>query len=176
MMQQLNGSFYILWFLAFLAFPLGGSAAYLIVGPADTFVRGALGGLITGAIIGLGQYLVLSRFLPLNLQWIVGTAVAMGIGLGLGIAVFGAGMQDNALLYRAALTGLLIGIIQYWLLREHLNLSGVWIVLLSAGWVGAWTITRGVGVDLSQFWTVFGSTGAIAFQLVTMLALRLMIK
>ena len=37
-------------------------------------------------------------------------------------------------------------------------------------------ITRSVGVDLGPKWTVFGSTGAWAFQVLTGLAMFLMLR
>ncbi|MBC8162293.1 MAG: hypothetical protein H7Z42_13880, partial [Roseiflexaceae bacterium] len=45
------------WMVTFLGFPLGGAAAYALVRSVDTPLRGLLGGLIAGAILGLAQWL-----------------------------------------------------------------------------------------------------------------------
>ena len=75
------------WGLAFLGFPLGGLAAAALVGGVTTVLDGILGGLATGAVIGLAQWLVLRHRLRLTSWWIGATAAGMGVGLALGIAL-----------------------------------------------------------------------------------------
>jgi hypothetical protein len=57
--------FWIAWGVAFLLFPLGGSAAAVLFGAITTPLTGALGGAVTGAVIGAAQWPVLRRRLML---------------------------------------------------------------------------------------------------------------
>lgn len=169
-------SFYLLWIVAFLGFPIGGSLSQLVVGPIDTIVKGALGGLITGAVIGLAEWLVLRQALPaLDLRWALATGIGMALGLGLGVALFGIETDGNQMILRAAVTGLAIGIAQWLVLREFVDSSAWWVLVMGGGWAIAWTITRAFGVDMTKNWSVFGSSGAIIFQIITAIALRLLL-
>lgn len=89
------------WGLAFIGFPLGGLAASALVGGIRTPLDGALGGLATGAVLGLAQWLVLRRRLALTPWWIAATATGMGAGLALGIALLGTDTAGIALPLRS---------------------------------------------------------------------------
>jgi len=168
--------FWALWAVAFLGFPLGGSLAALLIGSITTTVQAGLAGAITGAILGGVQWLVLRATMPLPLWWVVATSAGMALGLPLSGAFFGSETSGNELLWRAAITGLSIGIAQWIVLRQVLPQSAIWIAVVGLGWVLGWFITRSVGVDLSPKWSVFGSTGAWAFQVLTGLALYFFLR
>lgn len=172
---SLSLSFYGFWLLALLGFPIGGGLARLLVGPAENVVAAALAGLLTGAVIGLAQWLVLRQILSINLGWVAVTAISMGLGLALGVALLGIETTGTTLIARAVITGLFIGVAQWLLLREIVPMSAWWILILAIAWAVSWTITRAVGVDLTQNWSVFGASGALVFQLVTAVALRLLL-
>ena len=128
-------------------------------------------GAITGAILGGVQWLVLKTAMPLPLWWVVATSAGMSLGLALSTAFFGSETSGNDLLWRAGITGLSIGLAQWLVLQQVFPQSAIWIAVVGFGWVLGWFITRSVGVDLGPKWSVFGSTGAWAFQLLTGLAL-----
>jgi len=71
---------------------------------------------------------------------------------------------------------LCIGIAQWIFLRQVLPQSVIWIGVVGLGWTIGWFITRSVGIDLSPKWSVFGSTGALAFQFLTGLALYFLFR
>jgi hypothetical protein len=50
-------------------------------------------------------------------------------------------------------------------------IAGAVIGAVTVGWTLGWYVTRAAGVDLDAKWSVFGATGAFAFQLVTYLTL-----
>ena len=162
----LNWSFWLLWLVGFLGFPLGGLAANLTVGPVNNPVRGVLAGTITGAMIGAAQWLILRNHLALPIWWIPTTALGMAVGLGVGVALLGSETSGNALLYRALITGLCIGAAQWFLLRDILPESSVWIPVITLAWALGWFLTRCVGVNLDYHWSVFGAVGAVTFQIV----------
>ena len=168
--------FWALWALAFLGFPLGGTLAYGLIGPITTPVRAGLAGAITGAVVGGVQWLVLRTTMPLPVWWVVVTSAGMALGLALSVAVFGAQTAGTQLLWRAAITGLSIGLAQWLVLQQVVPQSAIWIAVVGLGWLLGWFITRSVGVDLSQKWSVFGSTGAWAFQLLTGVALAFLLR
>jgi hypothetical protein len=163
--------FWMGWALAFLGFPLGGLATWMLLGPITTPLAGATGGALTGAVLGAVQWLALRRRLPLSPWWIAATALGMGAGLTLGIALLGTRTDDVTLPLRGLITGLSIGIAQFLLLRGISGRAPVWALIVALSWALGWMITRAVGIDLSQQWTVFGSSGALVFQLLTGVAL-----
>lgn len=164
-------SFYVLWMVAFIGFPLGGIASQLLVGPVESPLRGAFAGLIAGVVIGLVQWLVLRQVIPLPVGWVLGAALGMAAGMATGIAFFGTSTEGNGLLLRALLTGLTIGVAQWLILRAQIPASGWWVGVIAIGWAAGWFVTRAVGVDLTWQWSVFGSSGALVFQLITALSL-----
>lgn len=180
MVQKLATSsswlFWLFWAFAFLGFPMGGFLANIIVGPVTTTARAVMAGAITGAIIGLVQWFVLQSRLPLPIGWVIATSGGMALGLGLSVALLGSEMSGNELLWRAAITGLGIGLAQWLVLRPILPQSAIWIVVIALGWVVGWFITRSAGIDLTFKWSVFGSTGAWAFQFLTGLALYFLLR
>lgn len=163
------------WGLAFLGFPLGGLAATALVGGVTTPSEGVIGGVATGAVIGLAQWLVLRRRLTLTPWWIAATAAGMSVGLALGIVLLGTGTAGITLPLRGLLTGAGIGIAQFALLRGSTARAFVWPLVVACGWAIGWLVTRAIGVDLTFDWSVFGSAGALTFQLLSGLALAWML-
>src|SRR6185503_500519 len=121
--------FWLVWMLAFIAFPLGGLLANVLVGPITTTVQAALAGAITGVVLGLIQWLVLKG--PMQqvsiVGWSLATSAGMAIGLGLSVGLLGSETDGNNLFWRAAITGLSVGIAQWILLRNILPQSVIWI-------------------------------------------------
>jgi hypothetical protein len=173
-----NWRFWLFWVLAFFSFPIAGLLAVFVV-PVDTPVRALIAGAIAGAALGLIQWLILKSRLPsLSIWWVAATSLGMATGLAIGTAFLGSETAGNELLWRGAITGLCIGIAQWIILRQVLPLpqSVLWIGVVSLGWALGWFVTRSAGIDLSQKWYVFGMSGALAFQLLTGLALYFLLR
>jgi hypothetical protein len=168
--------FWIAWAVAFLGFPLGGTAAAVLVGAITTPLTGALGGALTGSVIGATQWLVLRRRLPLTPAWIAATALGMGVGLALSIALLGTDTASSTLPLRGLITGAGIGAAQYLLLRGTIRRAPVWAPVVALSWAVGWLVTRAVGVDLALQWSVFGSSGALLFQLLIGLTLAWLLQ
>lgn len=171
-----GSGFWLGWALAFVGFPLGGVAAAALVGPITTPLSGALGGAATGAVLGAVQWLALRRRLPLSPWWVAATALGMGIGLALSIALLGTDTDGAALPLRGLITGAGIGFAQFVLLRSVNSRAPIWALIVALGWALGWLITRAVGVDLALQWSVFGSSGALTFQLLSGLTLAWMLR
>jgi hypothetical protein len=167
--------FLLFWVLAFLSFPIAGLLANLM-GAVTTPLIAILAGLIAGATLGLIQWLVLRSQLSLSVWWILATAIGMAVGLAVSTAFLGSETSGSILLWRAALTGLCIGIAQWIVLRQVLPQSILWIGVITLAWTLGWFVTRSAGIDLSYKWAVFGVSGALTFQVLTGLALYFLLR
>ena len=82
-----------------LGFPLGGLAAFLLVGPVDGLAAALAGGLVTGAVLGAVQAWALRAARPAPTPGSLATAIGLMIGLAVGAAVvdYRTGLGDLAL-------------------------------------------------------------------------------
>ncbi len=165
----------LVWVLAFLGFPIAGFLAALL-GAVTTPLAAILAGAITGAVLGLVQWLVLRSQLSLSVWWIAATAIGMSVGLAISTAFLGTETSGSGLLWRAVLTGFCIGVAQWLVLRQVLPQAILWIGVITLGWTLGWFITRSAGIDLTYKWSVFGATGALAFQVLTGIALYFLLR
>jgi hypothetical protein len=96
----------------------------------------------------------------------------MALGMALGSLLLGDDTAPLPLLLRGLVAGAAVGIAQATLLRRVLPSSAIWAAAVAGGWALAWAVSAEVvGIDLGQKWAVFGSSGALAFQLATGLTL-----
>jgi hypothetical protein len=79
---------WLLWTAGFLVFPVAGLLGTAAAGRVDSPVAAAVGGLVAGGALGIGQALFSSRRLP-ALRWASATAIGMGTGLLLGAHAVG---------------------------------------------------------------------------------------
>jgi hypothetical protein len=85
----------------------------------------------------------------------------MGIGLLAGAWVVGYGTSVGELAAMGAITGLPVGAVQAFLLRDRLARAWVWAVAMPLLWALGWTITAAAGVGVDSQYAVFGAFGAI---------------
>ena len=154
---------WLLWTAGFLAFPIAGALATALVGRVNDVGSALIGGLVAGAVIGTGQWLVARRLLDPK-TWIPATALAMGIGLGVGAWVVGYGTSLGELALMGAITGIPLGAAQAYLLRDRLANAWVWAAAMPLLWALGWTVTTAGGIDVDQQFAVFGAYGAITFM------------
>jgi hypothetical protein len=156
------------WMPTFLGFPAGGLAAKTLVGPVDDLSAALLGGAVTGAILGLAQWLGMRRSGPSPEAWIVATALGFAIGLGAGASAVDFETTTGALALQGAICGAVIGAVQAILLHRRLgSLAWAWPAFLAGLWALGWTITATAGVDVEAHYTVFGASGAIVVTAAT---------
>src|SRR4051812_30469013 len=91
------------WLPTFLAFPLGGFLAIETIGSLHDPVSAGAGGLLAGAVIGLGQWLALRP--RVGVEWIAATAAAMAAGSALAAAATAAGSDLADVLITGLVTG-----------------------------------------------------------------------
>lgn len=168
--------FWLAWAVVFVGFPLGALAGQALAGPVDSPAEGFLAGAATGFVLGGLQWMVMRRRLTLSIRWVAATTIGLAAGLGLSVLMFGADNTGRAVTLRAGVTGAVLGALQAWVLRPFGWRAAAWALAVAAGWVLGWTITSAVGVDLEPRWSVFGSTGAWAFQALTALPLGWLIR
>jgi hypothetical protein len=160
---RFNTRAWLLWLAGFLSFPIAGVAARAVAGRINDPASAVLGGLIAGAVIGTGQWLVARRLLDAQ-TWIPTTAVAMSIGLAIGAWVVGYGTSLGELALMGAITGIPLGAAQAYLLRDRLANVWVWAAAMPLLWALGWTVTTAAGIDVERQYAVFGSLGAITFM------------
>ena len=86
---------WLLWTVGFVSFPIAGLVGSAVGGRVDSPLAALIGGVATGAVIGLGQGLASSRRLPL-VRWILaGTALVAALVV-VAIAVWPASEADKA--------------------------------------------------------------------------------
>ena len=161
--HRFNTRAWLLWLAGFLSFPIAGIAAGAVAGRIDDAGSAVLGGLVAGAVIGTGQWLVARRLLDAQ-TWIPATALAMGIGLAVGAWVVGYGTSLGELVLMGAITGIPLGVAQAYLLRDRVANAWVWAAAMPLLWALGWTVTTVGGIAVDQQFAVFGAYGAITFM------------
>jgi hypothetical protein len=159
--RSMTGIDRLAWVATLLAFPIAGLAARAVAGPVDEVWTATLAGAVSGAVIGAAQWLALRR-IGADARWIVATAVGLAVGLGLAFAIFEYGDTVGDLAVVGAVSGLGIGIAQWWLLRDLVEggLAWVWVPATAAAWTLGWTVTTAIGVDPDDRWANPGLSGA----------------
>jgi hypothetical protein len=153
---------WLIWMLGFLALPIGGFAAILVVGRIDSAPAAVIGGAITGLVVGAGQALASRGRLDWR-WWVPATTVGMAVGLLLGAAAVGYRSTLPDLVIMGALTGVPLGIAQTIALPRRALLRWIWAAAMPALWALGWTITTVAGIAVSDQFPIFGAFGAIAF-------------
>ena len=162
--HRFNLKAWLLWTAGFLAFPIGGALATAVTGRINNFGSALVGGMVVGAVIGTGQWLVARRLLGNPQTWIPATALAMGIGLGVGAWMVGYGTSLGELALMGAITGIPLGAAQAYLLRDRVANAWVWAAAMPLLWALGWTVTTAGGINVDQQFAVFGAYGAITFM------------
>ena len=106
--HRFNVKAWLLWTAGFLAFPIAGVLAEALTGRINDFSSALIGGMVAGAVIGTGQWLVARRLLDAQ-TWIPATALAMGIGLAVGAWAVGYGTSLGELALMGFITGIPLG-------------------------------------------------------------------
>jgi len=149
------------WTPTFLGFPAAGFVAE-VVGRVDSPAPAILGGAITGAILGVVQWLGMRRTGPSPVAWVAATTIGFTVGLGFGAAAAGYGTDVAALATQGAICGAAVGVAQAVTLSRKLGpVVLAWPLALAGLWSLGWTITSSAGIDVEAQYTVFGSSGAL---------------
>jgi hypothetical protein len=153
--------------IALVAFPVAGYAGWGIGGHVDGVGPALIGGAISGAGIGLVQWLFLKRDLNMSPAWILATSVALAAGLSIGAVVVGYETTPSQLAIMGAISGAAVGIVQGILLRNRFSLWHVWMVAMPVMYAIAWLVTESFGIDVANQFTVFGASGSVVFGLLS---------
>ena len=152
------------WLLTFAAFPPAGYVGWLVAGHVDSASAAAVAGVVTGALLGVGQWLLLRRR-GVDLRWAAATAAALGVGLAVGAAVVGYDTDRVSLAVMGAISGVTVGVAQAAAIRSRLSSILVWGGTSAALWALGWVVSSGV-IDPTDQWPIFGASGALIVTLV----------
>jgi hypothetical protein len=161
--HRFNTKAWLLWTAGFVAFIIGGALATALTGRINDFRSALLGGMIAGAVIGTGQWLVARHLLDPR-TWIPATAAAMGIGLAVGAWLVSYGTSLGELALMGFITGIPLGGAQAYLLRDRVANAWLWGAAMPLLWALGWTVTTAGGIDVDRQFAVFGAYGAITFM------------
>jgi hypothetical protein len=154
--------------LALAAFPLAGYAGWGVSGHIDAVGPALIGGAITGAGIGLVQWLFLRKDLGMSaVPWIAATSIALAGGLAMGAAVVGYETTASQLAIMGAISGAPVGIAQGFLLRSRFSLWHLWMLAMPVMFAIGWVVTDFAGIDVANQFTVFGASGSLVFGLLS---------
>jgi len=157
--------------LSLLGFPLGGYLGYLVAGPVDGVGSALIGGAVTGAGIGLAQWVMLRRKLRIGLTWIIATSAGLAVGLAIGAAAVNYETTISQLALMGAISGGSVGIGQGLVMRGKFSLWWVWMVAMPALWALGWIATTAAGIGVENQFYVFGAVGAAVFGILSGLLL-----
>ena len=147
------------WMLTAFAVPPAGYLGWLVAGHVDSASAAALAGVVTGFLVGGGQWLLLRRR-GVTLRWAAATAVAFGIGLTVGGALVGYETDRVSLAVMGAVSGLAVGIAQASALRAGRTSIVTWGGTTGALWALGWIVSSFV-IDPAEQWPIFGISGAL---------------
>ena len=171
-MDRLRTNVALPWVAAIVGFPIGGYLGHAVAGPAATAQAAVLSGVVAGAIIGLGQAVLIGLRGPSLAMWVGGTAVGLAVAIGIVTAAIGQIETTTEAVALGVVSGLLIGAAQAAvLMRAGISNALVWIPVTGLAWGVGWLVTSGIGVALAAGWPVYGLSGALASQVITAVAL-----
>ena len=164
------------WPLAIvLGIPIGGYAANIIVGNIDSVGAALAGGLIAGAIMGAAEWWALQSLV--SWTWIVATSVGMAAGLTAGAAVVDYSISRGDLALMGAITGLVVGGLQAFLLARRGSGALWWVAVNPPAWALAWFVTTFVITkNVKEQFAIFGASGALVFALLTWFVLTYLFR
>jgi hypothetical protein len=154
--------------VSFLGYPLGGYAAYLLVGRVESLGPALAGGLLTGVVLGAMQVWALGQARPHLIPWVTATAVGLMAGVAMGAALVDYQTDVGSLVIQGAVSGAAVGLAQAVVLVPQLGaLAAAWSLYLSGTFALGWATTTWAGIDVDQQFTIFGSSGALLATLLT---------
>ncbi len=148
------------WLLVALAFPVAGLIGHLVAGRVDSVSAAILGGVVTGAGLGVAQWLLL-RHRGIGIRWIPATAAGLGVGLAVGAALVSYRTDITSLVAMGAVSGLGVGLAQGAMVGNTKRMLG-WSVATAALWAVGWATTTAGGIRVDEQFVVFGAYGAVA--------------
>ena len=135
-------------------FVIGGMGAFMY------FAFGALG----GAAFGLPQGLMLRRYLP-KTKWLLASTLGYGLGNALGWSlVYATSWYGGLGAVLGAISGTVLGITQWLILRQHFSHARRWILSSSVGWAICFALEQ---TNLTPNSTVNGFLGGIVAGTIT---------
>jgi hypothetical protein len=171
--RPLGAKFFFSWAgLCILGIPIGGYLGSIVAGPVDGVTPALLGGALTGAVVGLAQWLLLRRSLGVGLGWIAATSLGLAVGLAVGAMAVGYETTRPELMIMGAISGAFVGIAQGMVLRDRFSLWPVWIVANPPAWALGWLVSSYViSRNIDERFPIFGASGVVVYALITGLLL-----
>ena len=145
-----------------------------IVYPRETNLVLGLG---YGAIIGLAQWIVMKKFIPVSSKWILASTIGTGVPFVVAVILMETGGAADKWIQSEFLSWLLIGVsgglitgmLQINTLKPHFAKAGWWVFFSALGWGLAWGSQR---TGFAASWIL----GGVILGVITGIPLLWMIK
>jgi hypothetical protein len=166
------------WIASLVSFIIGGAVAWAIAGPVLDPLSGLFAGAIAGAVIGLAQWLALRSLLTTSMgaKWAAATILGISVGVAVGATLVNYRIGGVDLAVMGFVTGVSVGALQAWALKDRVTASWRWLLLSPPLWAASWLVTWGIGVDMAAHWAVFGLSGAILYTFIAGFVLRFLLR
>jgi hypothetical protein len=176
--KENNALWWGAWMATLVSFIIGGAVAWAIAGPVRDPLSGLFAGAIAGAMIGSAQWLALRSLLTTSVgtKWAAATTLGISIGVAAGAALVSYRTGGTDLAVMGFVTGVSVGALQAWALKDRVPASWRWLLLNPPLWAASWLITWGISVDVAAHWAVFGLSGAILYTVIAGFVLRFLLR
>ena len=127
--------FWLCWVLAgTVGWGVGGPVGVAIGSSRDIIVAGYVGVAVGGIMVGVLQWLVLRRQIASAGWWVLASIVAVAA---VGVVVFVVGVVDTDVgwVLGAGLTGTVLGLLQWLVLRRQVARAGWWVLAGTVAWI-----------------------------------------
>ena len=161
------------WVAVVLVIPIAGYIGWGVSGRVDAVGPALIGGLITGAGLGMGEWFAGRGAFGAAPTWIAASAAGFGAGLVLGAALVDYGTDIGELAAMGAVSGAALGAAQGPCLaaQGQRRFAVVWAAAMPVLFALGWCASTAIGVDVDEQFTIFGAAGAIVFMLLSGLVL-----
>jgi hypothetical protein len=142
-------------------------------GDIDGVGAALIGGALTGAGLGVAQWLAVREMFGQWPLWVGASAVGYGVGLAAGAALVDYETDLGSLAAMGAVSGAVLGAGQGFALaaQDRRGFAMAWAAAMPAFFAIGWSATTIGGIDVDKQFTVFGAFGAVIFTLLSGLLL-----
>jgi hypothetical protein len=161
------------WVAVGLAFPVAGYIGWKVGGRVDAVGTALVGGALTGAGLGAGEWWAAKGALGRATAWIGASAAGYAVGLAAGAALVGYDTDIGALAVMGLVSGAALGAAQGLVLARHGRraLALPWATAMPVLFALGWSVASATGIGVDDQFTVFGAGGAVLFTLLSGLLL-----
>jgi hypothetical protein len=152
--------------LSTLAFPVSGTIALLVTGPAKSIKATLIGGALVGTILGFIYGYILKGYIDMPI--ILGSAVALALSNTIAMSFNKYTTSFKSLLQLGLISGIALGLTQGLLLG-----NAYWGIAIAIGWIVGWPLMKKIGIDVDKQYHIFGLIPALLLNILLVVFIML---